>query len=140
MKNTTTRRIVLTLYTVCFCLVTQAQATLTDFQQDLKQAFTNGNALLITKSIGETAYIATDDDMQDQYSKPQAEYVLKSFFRYNSSDSRSFVINNIGQTSDGVYVLFCEYVLDYNRTFEVEAYVKLLDDEYRLLELTIEEL
>ena len=145
MKNTMTRRIILTLYSVCFCLVTQAQATFKmideSIQQDLIEGFNNANPNQILNSIGEDVWLTVDDPMESgKYSKIQAERIITEFFVQYPPDS--FRITNIREEGPpGFANLSGLYWHDGIGLFEPHAYiravVKLLDEKYRLIELYI---
>lgn len=99
---------------------------------DVKEAIKTGSSKEIAKFLNQSVDVTLNDDMQN-YSKTQAEYVLKDFFK--NSPPTSFTIVHQGASKGGLPYAIGQYISKED-TFRVWVRIKNSSNQYLIHEIS----
>lgn len=99
---------------------------------DVKEAIKTGSSKEIAKFLNQNVDVTLDGSMQN-YSKTQAEYVLKDFFQ--KSPPTSFTIVHQGASKGGLPYAIGQYISK-NDTFRVWVRIKNNGNDYLIHEIS----
>lgn len=106
--------------------------TQSDIINNVKEAIKTGSSKEIAKFLNNNVDVTLNDDMQS-YSKTQAEYVLKDFFK--SSPPSSFTIVHQGASKGGLPYAIGQYISKED-TFRVWVRIKNTGSKYLIHEIS----
>lgn len=111
-------------------LIVQAQG---DILNNVKEAIKVGASKEIVKYVHSNVDITIDGNM-DSYSKTQAEFVLKDFFKKNPP--RSFTIVHQGASKGGSPYATGQYTSSNQKEYLVWVRMKKINDKYLIHEMS----
>ena len=124
---------VISLFLINFSFGKSIIATEQELFTELSNNFKSGNVKEIAKYFAITIYI-TLPTSEDQYSKSQAEIVLKNFFEGHSPSA--FTLEHQGASNNGKYMVGS--LVTSKGTFKVYVFVKDIGGKKSISELKIE--
>lgn len=119
---------------LCFAL-TAAQALLPDMT-GITNALRSGDAEALSAFLADEVELAILTE-EDAYSKAEAKALLKGFFAKHSTKSFSQVHKGTSKGEDSHYVI--GDLEAGGKTFRIYIYLEVVGDQYRIVELRIEE-
>ncbi len=100
--------------------------------EDVKNAIKSGSSKELSKFLNANVDVTMEDDMES-YSKTQAEFVLKDFFKNNPPSS--FTIVHQGASKGGLPYAIGKYVSGSN-TYRVWMRIKQTESKYLIHEIS----
>lgn len=100
--------------------------------EDVKTAIKTGSSKELSKFLNANVDVTMEDDMKS-YSKTQAEFVLKDFFKNNPPSS--FTIVHQGASKGGLPYAIGQYVSGSN-TYRVWMRIKQTESKYLIHEIS----
>lgn len=117
-------------------LATIAVSTSLSAQEEIldaiKEAVKAGSAKETSRFFNQNVDVTIDGDLQT-YSKTQAEYVLRDFFKNNPPTS--FAFNHQGSSKGGLYFAIGEYVSN-QKNYRVWMRIKNINNNYLIHEIS----
>ena len=103
-----------------------------DIVNDVRESIKAGSSKELAKYLNNTVDVTMDGDM-GTYSKTQAEFILRDFFKENPPSS--FTIVHQGASKGGLPYAIGQY-LSADRTFRVWMRIKNTGDRYLIHEIS----
>jgi hypothetical protein len=125
------KKLILSLLAV-FCLYPAMLLAQGDIVNDVRESIKAGSSKELAKYLNNTVDVTMDGDM-GTYSKTQAEFILRDFFKENPPSS--FTIVHQGASKGGLPYAIGQY-LSADRTFRVWMRIKNTGDRYLIHEIS----
>lgn len=120
------------IYFILFCLSATVAIGQNQTIEEVKNAIKAGSSKELSKHFNSTVDVTIDDEIQS-FSKVQAEYVFKDFFRDNPPSS--FTIVHQGSSKGGLPYAIGQYLCNGN-TYRVWMRIKNSGDSYLIHEIS----
>ena len=120
------------LFLILFILICKtAVFAQDDIIDNVKDAIKTGSSKELAKYLNSSVDMTIDEKLKS-YSKTQAEFILKDFFKKNPPTS--FTIVHQGASKSGLPYVIGEYVSESN-TFRVWVRIRKIEEEYFVSEI-----
>lgn len=123
------------LFTILFVLIASAAIAQNDIISDAREAIKTGSSREIVKLFDDNVDMTLEGKMKN-YSKAQAEFILKDFFKKNPPTS--FTIVHQGASKSGVPYAIGEFISNQN-TYRVWIRVRKNQNAFVIHQISFDE-